>query len=295
MNRRTFLEMGVGMVCGLTAGKTLAMQTKPQLPFKLSLAQWSFNKSIFAKKMDNLDFAKVSHDLGLEGLEYVNTFFKDKANDKAYLGQMKTLAKDNNMKSLLIMCDGEGHLGNPDNAKRTTAIENHYRWLEAAKFLGCHSIRVNAHAEGTYQEQQKLAVDGLTRLSEEAKKYKLNVIVENHGGLSSNGKWMSEVMKMVNMPNCGMLPDFGNFDKDTDRYEAVKMLMPYAKAVSAKSQEFDANGDEINTDYYKMMKIVLDAGYDGFVGVEYEGSKLSEKQGIIATRDLLIKIRNQYI
>jgi len=295
MNRRKFLEMGVGAICGLTAGQTLAMQMKPKMPFKLSLAQWSFNKAIFGKKMDNLDFAKASHDLGFEGLEYVNTFFSDKANDKAYLGQMKTLAKDNNMKSLLIMCDREGHLGDPDNAKRTTAIENHYRWLEAAKFLGCHSIRVNAHAEGTYEKQKKLAADGLARLSEEAKKYKLNVIVENHGGLSSNGKWMSEVMQTVNMPNCGMLPDFGNFDKDTDRYEAVKMLMPYAKAVSAKSHEFDANGDEVNTDFYKMMKIVLDAGYKGYVGVEYEGSQLSEKDGIIATRDLLIKIRNSDI
>ena len=295
MNRRKFLGMSVGMVCGLTAGKSFAMQTKPKMPFRLSLAQWSFNKAIFGQKMDNLDFAKAAGDMGFEGIEYVNSFFKDKAKDTAYLGQMKKLAKDNNVKSLLIMCDNEGFLGDPDNGKRTIAVENHYRWLEAAKFLGCHSIRVNAHSEGTYKEQQKFAANGLRRLSEEAKKYKLNVIVENHGGLSSNGKWMSEVMKMVNMPNCGMLPDFGNFDKDTDRYEAVKMLMPYAKAVSAKSMEFDANGDEINTDYYKMMKIVLDAGYDGFVGVEYEGEKLSEKEGIIATRDLLIKIRNQYI
>ena len=295
MNRRKFLEMGIGTVCGLTAGKAFAMQMKPKMPFRLSLAQWSFNKAIFAKEMDNLDFAKAAHDLGFEGLEYVNSFFKDKANDKAYLGQMKKLAKDNNLKSLLIMCDGEGFLGDPDSGKRTTAVENHYRWLEAAKFLGCHSIRVNAHSEGTYEEQQKLAADGLARLSEEGKKYGLNVIVENHGGLSSNGKWMSEVMKMVNMPNCGMLPDFGNFDKDTDRYEAVKMLMPYAKAVSAKSNDFDAAGNETNTDYYMMMKIVLDAGYNGFVGVEYEGTKLSEKEGVIATRDLLIKIRKQYI
>ena len=295
MNRRKFLGMGVGMVCGLTAGKTLAMQMKPEMPFRLSLAQWSFNKALFGKKMDNLDFAKTAHDLGFEGLEYVNGFFKDKAKDKVYLGQMKKLAKDNNVKSLLIMCDNEGYLGDPDSGKRTIAVENHYRWLEAAKFLGCHSIRVNAHAEGTYEEQQKLAADGLAKLSEEAKKYGLNVLVENHGGLSSNGKWMSEVMKMVNMPNCGMLPDFGNFDKDTDRYEAVKMLMPYAKAVSAKSMEFDANGNEVRTDYYKMMKIVLDAGYNGYVGVEYEGEKLSEKDGVIATRDLLIKIRSQYI
>ncbi|HPS54533.1 MAG TPA: sugar phosphate isomerase/epimerase family protein [Sedimentisphaerales bacterium] len=295
MNRRKFLGMGIGAVCGFAAGGAFAMQMKPRMPFRLSLAQWSFNKALFGKEMDNLDFAKTAHDLGFEGLEYVNSFFKDKANDKAYLGQMKKLASDNNVKSLLIMCDGEGFLGDPDCGKRTIAVENHYRWLEAAKFLGCHSIRVNAHSEGTYEEQQKLAADGLAKLSEEAKKYDLNVIVENHGGLSSNGKWMSEVMKMVNMPNCGMLPDFGNFDKDTDRYEAVKMLMPYAKGVSAKSNEFDANGDEINTDYYKMMKIVLDSGYNGFVGVEYEGSKLSEKDGVIATRDLLIKIRNQYI
>ena len=122
---------------------------------------------------------------------------------------------------------------------------------------------------------------------------KLNVIVENHGGLSSNGKWLRSVIQKVDLPNCGTLPDFGNFPPETDRYEAVEMLMPYAKAVSAKSYDFNDTGDETQIDYYKMMKIVLDAGYHGYVGIEYEGNRLSENDGILATKRLLEKIQKQ--
>ena len=270
---------------------------KKQL-FEISIAEWSLHKSLFGKKISNLDFPVVAKkEFKISAVEYVNQFFKDKATDKNYLNELKKVCDNEGVKSLLIMCDGEGKLGDPDKNKRISSVNNHKRWIEAAKHLGCHSIRVNASSSGSYDDQQKLAADGLSRLSEFASTHGLNVIVENHGGLSSNGQWLSGVMKSVNMKNCGTLPDFGNFriggGKTYDRYKGVKELMPFAKAVSAKSHDFDDNGNEIHTDYHKMMKIVIDAGYRGYVGVEYEGSKLSEYDGIKATKKLLESVREK--
>ena len=270
---------------------------KKQL-FEISIAEWSLHKSLFGKKISNLDFPVVAKkEFKISAVEYVNQFFKDKATDKNYLNELKKICDNEGVKSLLIMCDGEGKLGDPDKNKRISSVNNHKRWIEAAKHLGCHSIRVNASSSGSYDDQQKLAADGLSRLSEFASTHGLNVIVENHGGLSSNGQWLSGVMKSVNMKNCGTLPDFGNFSigggKTYDRYKGVKELMPFAKAVSAKSHDFDDNGNEIHTDYHKMMKIVIDAGYRGYVGVEYEGSKLSEYDGIKATKKLLESVREK--
>jgi len=267
-------------------------------PFEISLAQWSFHRRLAGRqrpKLDNLDFAKEAHSFGINAVEYVNIFFKDKANNTRYLSEMKKRAEDLGVKSLLIMCDDEGGLGEPDRRGRTQAVRNHHKWVRAAECLGCRSIRVNAYSKGSYDEQLKLAADGLRRLSEYAAEHKLNVIVENHGGLSSNGQWLTSVIKKVDLPNCGTLPDFGNFPPAVDNYEAVKMLMPYAKAVSAKSYDFDEKGDETRIDYCRMMKIVLDAGYHGFVGIEYEGTRLSENEGALATKRLLEKIKQQYI
>lgn len=270
---------------------------KKQL-FEISIAEWSLHKSLFGKKMTNLDFPVVAKkEFNISAVEYVNQFFKDKANDKKYLNELKKICDNEGVKSLLIMCDGEGKLGDPDKTKRISSVNNHKRWIEAAKHLGCHSIRVNASSSGSYDDQQKLAADGLSKLSEFASTHGLNVIVENHGGLSSNGQWLSAVMKSVNKKNCGTLPDFGNFriggGNTYDRYKGVKELMPFAKAVSAKSHDFDDNGNEIHTDYHKMMKIVIDAGYRGYVGIEYEGSKLSEHDGIKATKKLLESVREK--
>lgn len=270
---------------------------KKQL-FEVSIAEWSLHKSLFGKKISNLDFPVVAkEEFKISAVEYVNQFFKDKATDKNYLNELKKICDNEGVKSLLIMCDGEGKLGDPDKNKRISSVNNHKRWIEAAKHLGCHSIRVNASSSGSYDDQQKLAADGLRMLSEFASTHGLNVIVENHGGLSSNGQWLSGVMKSVNMKNCGTLPDFGNFriggGKTYDRYKGVQELMPFAKAVSAKSHDFDDNGNEVHTDYHKMMKIVIDAGYRGYVGVEYEGSKLSEYDGIKATKKLLESVREK--
>jgi L-ribulose-5-phosphate 3-epimerase len=266
--------------------------------FEISLAQWSLHKTLFGNKLDHLDFAKVTkEEFGISAVEYVNQFFKDKAEDAAYLAEMNKRASDLGVKQLLIMIDGEGNLGDANLHKRAEAVKRHYKWVDAGKTLGCHSIRVNAASSGSYEDQVHRAADGLRALSEYAKEAGLNVIVENHGGLSSNGQWLASVIEKVGLDNCGTLPDFGNFNigggQHYDRYQGIKELMPFAKGVSAKSHDFDDQGNEIHTDYLKMLKIVLDAGYRGFVGIEYEGGKIGEAEGIMATKKLLERVREQ--
>ena len=290
--RRDFMKSATAAAVATATIPAMADEKKKPL-FKISLAQWSLHRTIRGGTIKNEDFAKVTkQEFNISCIEYVNQFFKDKAEDMDYLKDLKKRADDLGVKTNLIMCDGEGRLGDPDNAKRTQAVENHYKWVLAAKFLGGHSIRVNAASGGEYNEQLELAADGLSRLSEFAAKHKMNVIVENHGGLSSNGEWLAAVMKKVSMKNCGTLPDFGNFH-DYDRYKGVEETMPFAKAVSAKSHDFDESGNETKTDYIKMMKIVLNHGYNGFVGIEYEGRQKPEMEGIKLTKQLLVKVRKQ--
>jgi len=297
-DRRSFLKRVAGVTAGLALtnleGKQVwARKPKPQL--QISLAQWSLHRALFSGQLDNLDFAKVAkNDYGINVVEYVNQFFKDKAEDKKYLAEMKKRARDHGVKSRLIMIDAEGALGDADPAKRAAAVENHYKWVEAAKYLGCFCIRVNAQSSGSYDEQMERAAEGLRRLTEFGAKHKISVIVENHGGLSSNGMWLAAVIKKVNHPRCGTLPDFGNFSlgngQEYDRYKGVKEMMPYAKAVSAKTHDFDDQGNETHTDYKRMIKIVLDGGYTSYFGIEYEGNKMSEPEGIRATKRLLERV-----
>jgi L-ribulose-5-phosphate 3-epimerase len=291
LDRRRFLA-GMLATCAASLARAADPPAVPPL-FRISLAQWSLHRTLFAGKLDNLDFPQAAkRQFGITAVEYVNQFFKDKAKDAAYLADLAKRAADEGVTNVLIMCDGLGSLGDPEATARTKAIENHFPWVEAAKRLGCHAIRVNAASKGTAEDQQKLAADGLSRLSDYAAQMDMAVIVENHGGLSSNGEWLSGVMKLVNKPNCGTLPDFGTFH-DYDRYRGVEELMPFAKGVSAKSHEFDADGNEVRTDYRRMMKLVVDAGYRGWVGIEYEGKTLSEPEGILATKQLLERVRGE--
>lgn len=314
IRKSTALSLGVGFAsfaCNTSSQKNneeteeasnTPTATSSEPLFKISLAEWSIHKSIFDGTMTNLDFPSYAAKFGIEGVEFVNQCFMDKAKDQQYLSELKNACDGEGITSVLIMCDNEGELGDPDEKARMQAVENHYKWADAAKFLGCHSIRVNARSAGSYEEQQKLAADGLRKLAEYGDQVGINVIVENHGGLSSNGEWLAGVMKMVDHPRVGTLPDFGNFcidygqngcQEEYDRYKGVKEMMPFAKGVSAKTTGFDAEGNSSDTDYNKMMKIVLDAGYHGFVGIEYEGSELSDEEGIIATQKLLEKVRNE--
>jgi sugar phosphate isomerase/epimerase len=293
ISRRRFLQSAAAAAALPAIGNAWAQGRRTAPLFRISLAQWSLHRTLKKGELDHLDFARVAKEkFGVEGIEYVNQFFRDKATDAAYLAEMNTRAKDAGVYQHLIMVDGEGQLGNPDAAKRKAAVENHYKWVEAAKVLGCAMIRVNAASAGERDEQQKLAADGLRQLTDFADTHAISVVVENHGGLSSDGQWLTGVMKLVNHPRCGTLPDFGNF-YEYDRYQGVADLMPYAKAVSAKSYDFDAKGNETKIDYRRMMKIVLDAKYRGWVGIEYEGNTLPEPEGILATKRLLEKVREE--
>ena len=296
-NRRNFLKTTLAASAGtMLVSPALAGMAAKKSPYKISLAEWSLHKTLFANEMTNLQFPVVAREMGITGVEYVNQFFKDKAKDEKYLAELKKICKNEGVKSVLIMCDGEGMVGHPEKEERIKSVENHKRWVDAAAYLGCHSIRVNAGSKGTYEEQQKLAADGLHMLCEYGDTKKINVIVENHGGLSSNGDWLAGVMKMVNHKRVGTLPDFGNFiiDRQTgeefDRYKGMELLMPFAKGVSAKSNNFDAEGNETKSDFYRIMKIVQASGFEGYVGIEYEGSVLPEKEGIMATKKLLEKV-----
>ena len=302
MHRRDFLIRTAQVAGGLgLAGLVKAGGWAAPAPlYRISLAEWSLHKALFAGTLDNLDFPRTARQVyGIDAVEFVNGFFKDKARDTAYLAELKTRAAGEGVRLLLIMCDGEGNLGDPDEAARLKAVENHHRWVEAAQFLGCHSIRVNARSDASLpaDEQMRLAADGLHRLCEFADLHGIDVIVENHGGLSSNGAWLAGVMQKTDHSRVGTLPDFGNFHLGQgewyDRYKGVEELMPYAKAVSAKTHDFDAEGNETKTDYRRMMQIVLDAGYRGYVGIEYEGREMSEPDGIRATKALLERVRDE--
>jgi sugar phosphate isomerase/epimerase len=298
-SRRNFIKKSLAATFSLSAIPATSLISSgcsgKNMFFSISIAEWSLHRAIRSGNMTNLDFhVKARKDFNIEAIEYVNTLFE--SHDEKYLQKLDKRCKDNDVKSLLIMVDAEGNLGNTNTQERIKSVENHYKWVEAAKLLGCHSIRVNARGSGTKEEVADAAIDGLGRLTEHASKEKINVIVENHGGYSSIGTWLANVIEKVNSPYCGTLPDFGNFrisndpEKWYDKYKGVKELMPYAKGVSAKSHQFDENGNEVNTDYKKMLKIVKDAGYTGYIGIEYEGSELSEDEGIMATKKLLEKI-----
>lgn len=272
----------------------VATASAQQPAYKISLAEWSLNRTLRKGTITNMDFPRIAKETyGLDAVEYVSTFFKDKAEDTEYLTKLKNECDKYGVKSLLIMVDGEGNLADTSVAARNKAVENHYKWVKAAKFLGCNTIRVNAGGRGTMGQMQAAAIDALGKLSAYAADYGINVVVENHGGNSSYGKWLAEIMKSVNRPNCGTLPDLGNF-YEYDRYQGVKDLMPYAKGVSGKTHDFDAEGNESQIDYARMMKIVADSGYKGYIDVEYEGNKLSEDEGIKATIALLKKVIEPY-
>lgn len=302
--RRKFLKGALGVAAGAMIARPLvADTTDTETPerfdgtwFDISLAQWSINKAFWGGQKDKMRFAEIAkNEFGVTAVEYVNQFYMDGFTDEV-VEELKRVSNGEGVKNVLIMCDREGNLGDPDEAARSQAIDNHRKWIDAARRLGCHSIRVNAASTGSFDEQLKLAADGLRRLSEIGDEYGVNVIVENHGGLSSNGAWLAAVIQLVGHPRCGTLPDFGNFqvDRETgeeyDRYLGTQQLMPFAKGVSAKTFDFNPTGDETRIDYPRIMQIVKDANYRGYVGIEYEGRTLDESTGILKTKQLLERL-----
>ena len=297
--------------CKSSTNKKTPTDPAPELFFDLSLAQWSLHKTIRSGTMSPYDFAKVASEFGFKGLEYVNGLYPDVMNSEnkttalqAFVEKNKALAKQYNVKNVLIMIDDEGDLSSSEEQERMSAIENHKLWIDAAHQMGCTAVRLNLHGEKEEAKWIKNSIESLSALSEYAAPFNINVIVENHGGKSSNANLLMQVINQVNFSNCGTLPDFGNFcmsenwgslkdnkcDDPYDPYLGVSEMLPKAFGMSAKSYEFNANGDETILDYYKLLSIVKKGGYDGFIGVEYEGEVLSEKEGILATKRLLEKV-----
>ncbi|PDH44357.1 MAG: xylose isomerase [Rhodothermaeota bacterium MED-G18] len=305
MKRRDFVIKSI--LAGSVVSNPIIAYHKQDPFFEIGLAQWSLNKSLKSGKIDNLDFARIARekfDIGI--VEYVNQFFINKAKDKKYLSEMLNISNDNGIVNNLIMIDSEGNLGDTNNRRRNKAINNHKKWIEAAKFLGCSHIRVNAAGDGSEQEVSKNASESLAALGEFSADYDINVIVENHGGYSSNAKWLVEVIKNAGLKNVGTLPDFGNFcirstpkdlsdwgattsgcAEEYDRYLGVEELLPYALSVSAKSNDFDSDGNCIETDFSRMVNIIKNSDYRGYISIEYEGSNYSEEEGIRLTKSLL--------
>jgi len=292
MNRRNFIKSSTITGAGIVLAPAVFTACESEPWFQISLAQWSLHREIQSKRIKLLDFPiKAKQRYDITAVEYVSTFFEGWEIDDEYVAELKRITDYHGITNVLIMVDGEGALGASDKKERQEAVQNHHKWVEVAHTLGCHSIRVNTRGEGSAAELKRTAADGLRTLSEFAKKYEIGVIVENHGGLSSNGAWLASVIEEVGLDNCGTLPDFGNFnisaDESYDRYQGVEELMPFAKGVSAKTHDFDSDGNEINTDFDRMMKIVKKSGYRGYIGIEYEGNNFNEDEGIMLTKKLL--------
>ena len=312
MKRKEFIKLASTGVVGISSLGYMSCQVPSELFFKLSLAQWSLHKAIQSGQMSPYLFAKKSSELGFKGLEYVNALYDDvmKSEDKSssikeFISKNNQLADENGVENVLIMIDDEGDLADENEAMRLKAIDNHKLWIDTAASMNCSSIRLNLYGSKDVDTWKKLSIDSLSKLGEYAKGTGINVIVENHGRITSNIPELMNVIYGTNMDNVGTLPDFGNFcmadegygsvfdgscETMYDFYQGVEEMMPKAFAVSAKSNDFDENGDEKTIDYLRMMKIVKSFGYTGYIGVEYEGERLSEEEGIKATRDLLIKI-----
>ena len=307
-SRRTFIKqslLGAGTLVMASSLRTFG-QAEPDI--RISLAEWSFHRALQSGKLDHLNFAaKAKKEFGISAVEFVNGFFggtkmsfQEAAKDKAYLGELLKRSQDAGVINHLLMCDDEGPLSTPDQKERLASVDNHKKWIEAAKILGCMTVRVNLHGEGTDDDRKKASVDALSRLGEFAKPMDINVVVENHGSVTSNGDWLVDVMKQVNRDNVGVLPDFGNFcmshpwgtiqegcDEMYDIYKGIRQLLPYAKGVSAKTYDFDGNGTQPLLDYKKLIGMVKESGFKGYIGIEFEGINQPEEEGVRNTQALL--------
>lgn len=302
MKRRAFVKKSILGATALTSIPLLSSKA-PSKNLKISLAQWSLHRSFNAGKLDPVDFASITRErYQINAAEYVNGFYQEKAEDESFWNKMNERSKQAGVKNLVIMVDDEGDLGTADKQARMTAVENHFKWVNAASILGCHSVRVNAFGDPDRATYRAAIIDGMSRLAEYAAKIKLNIIIENHGLFSSDAALIAGIIKEVNMPNFGTFPDFGNWclsakwgttqgecDQVYDRYQGVAELLPYAKAVSAKSYNFNEKGEDTKIDYYKMLKIVKDSEYGGHIGIEYEGLEKGEHEGILITKALMEK------
>ena len=292
IDRRRF--MATAGALGISAILPSPVFAKPRRNwFEISVAQWSFQRQFYSGEMKTENFPQYAADkLGIYGIDFLSDFMLNIYRNPSVLKNIKIRSDDLGVKNVMIMCHKEGRIGNKDSVTREKVIDTHKHWVEAAHHLGCKSIRVNARSGGSRQEQLDLVTDSLSRLSLFAKDFDVNIIVENLWGsdYSHKATFIADVMRAVNMPNCGTLPDLNNFRYD-DPYKSTEIIMPWAKAVSAKSLDFDPQGREKYIDYQRMMRIVYASGFRGHIGIEWEGCKKAPLEGVLLTKALLEKTR----
>ena len=302
MKRRTFLRTGITGTAALALSPMLACGTN-QKQLHISLAEWSLNRSFRDGSLDANDFASIAMDkYGIGACEYVNGFYTEHATDEKFWNEMKLRSDNAGVVNKVLMVDDEGDLGVADDAERLQSVENHYKWVHAASLLGCETMRVNAFGDPDREKYRSAIIDAMSRLAEYAAPLGINIVIENHGLFSSDADLITGIIKEVNLPNFGSLPDFGNWclsakwgttqfecDEVYDRYQGVTEMLPFAKAVSAKSYNFNEKGEDTKIDYYRMMKLVKESAYDGYIGIEYEGTEKSEHEGIMLTKELMQK------
>jgi len=302
MKRRTFIRNSAIGATALATTPLFANCTREK-ELKISLAQWSLHRSFRNGDLDPVDFASIAMEkYKIHAIEYVNGLYPDKGSDESFWKEMKTRSADAGVKNLVLMVDDEGDLGAASEKKRLQSVENHYKWVNAAKLLACPTMRVNAFGDSDREIYRMAIKDGMSRLADYAAESGINIVIENHGLFSSDAALIAEIIREVNRPNFGSFPDFGNWclsakwgttqgecDRVYDRYQGVSELLPFAKAVSAKSYNFNDKGEDTKIDYYKMMKIVKESDYKGYIGIEYEGMEKSEHEGILITKELMKK------
>ena len=308
--RRSFIKESLVGAGALMTASSFRLPIFQYPDIRISLAEWSFHRALETGKMDHLDFpSRAKNEFGISAVEYVNGFFggtkmnfKEAAKNRAYLNEMLKRSQDAGVFNHLLMCDDEGPLSSLDEKERLESVDNHKKWIEAAKILGCLTVRVNLHGTGSAEDRKKASIDALNRLGEFAKSLEINVVVENHGSVTSNGEWLADVMNQVGRENVGTLPDFGNFcishpwgtiqEGCTDMYDiykGIQQLLPYAKGVSAKTYDFGSNGEQPLMDYKRLIDIVKASGFKGYIGIEYEGINQPEDEGVRNTQKLLKK------
>lgn len=273
---------------------------------KLVLAQWSFNKELFAGQMNTFDFIREAKEMGFSGVEFVNQFFMDKIEDEAYLDSLRATSEKIGIKNTLLMIDRAGNLGASDEKEREAAVLEHKKWMLAAAHLGCPNIRVNAHGDGSSEEVFEACKSSIAKLLTWGKQRKVGVIIENHGGYSSDGDWLYRLIQELEPYGVASLADFDNWCierengelwgapcvKEYDRYKGMQQLLPSAKSVSVKAFEFDANGLPVKSDFSRMFRLIRDSGYDGYLAVEFEGHGIDAKEGILKTKALAERFIN---
>jgi L-ribulose-5-phosphate 3-epimerase len=284
-SRRGFFEKSILLgAAGLLTPSLFAWQNKKSDPLRIpkngiSLAQWALVEEVRAGKWKTLDFPRIAReDFGIDGIEFVNTLFESPTTMN-YLNTMKKNAADHGVTCVLIMCDAEGDACAPTKETRRQFEINHRKWIDAAQYLGCHSIRINCIGPKNVNKEEALkwSAETCSMMMEYAIPAGISVLIENHGGVSNDADFMVALMKEVNSRYLGILPDWRQPGGDFDNVEFLRKTLPYAGGMSFRNQPTE----ELTA---RMIKLAHETGFRGWYGIESSG-----REAVKISKQLLLK------